>query len=222
LAVSLGAFALAYSLLVPIGLYARFVLPPGLQDTDRVVPELLATEGVFPGPVAALLLVAMVAAAMSSLDSVLLVVASTFERDVLGLALPRRDAAAALRATRIWVAVFAAITAAVALDPPGGIVSLTAFSGSLYAACFFPAVVLGLHWRRGDGAAALASFATGIGVLLVWPRLSWALELHRVFPALALSTLVYAAVAVARRSRPPERVARLFDESPAASGSPVS
>jgi len=219
LLVSIGAFALAYALLVPIGLYARFVLPPELSDTDRVVPELLATSGVFSAPVAALLLVAMVAAAMSSLDSVLLVVASTFERDVLAPFRARNDERATLRATRLWVAAFAALTAAVALEPPGGIVALTAFSGSLYAACFFPAVVLGLHWPRGDGASALASFATGIGVLLAWPRLPWAGDLHRVFPALALSTLVYVLLAAARGA-PSPRVAALFREAATGPASP--
>jgi Na+/proline symporter len=155
---------------------------------------------------------------MSSLDSVLLVVASTFERDVLGPLWPR-EGDAALRATRLWVAVFAGLTAAIALEPPGGIVALTAFSGSLYAACFFPPVVLGLHWARGDGACALASFATGIAVLLAWPRLPWAAELHRVFPALALSTLVYVALALLRRSAPPPRVALLFREAASAPAS---
>jgi len=213
LLVSMGSFAVAYTALVPIGLYARFVLPPELADTDRVVPELLATPGVFAAPVAALLLVAMVAAAMSSLDSVLLVVASTFERDVLGSLWLRRSETATLEATRLWVALFALLTAAVALEPPGGIVALTAFSGSLYAACFFPSVILGLHWTRGDGASAMASFGTGIAALLLWPRLPWATELHRVFPALALSTLAYVVVALARRSRPSERVAALFREA---------
>jgi len=197
LLVSLASFAIAYTALVPIGLYARFVLPPELTDTDRVVPELLAAPGVFAAPVAALLLV----------------VASTFERDVLGSLWSRASELGALQATRLWVALFALLTAAVALEPPGGIVALTAFSGSLYAACFFPSVVLGLHWARGDGASALASFGTGIAALWIWPRLPWAGDLHRVFPALALSTLAYVALALLRRSRPPERVADLFREA---------
>lgn len=82
--VSTLAFLFVYSLLLPIGLYARNILPGGIEETDLVVPTLL-TGGVFHPAVSAFLLVAMVAAAMSSLDSVLLVMASTCERDVVGL-----------------------------------------------------------------------------------------------------------------------------------------
>ena len=73
--------------------------------------------------------------------------------------------------TRGWVALFALITALISLRPLAGIVELTAFSGSLYGACFFPAIIFGLHWRRGSGAAVMASFAVGIGVLLGWLRI---------------------------------------------------
>ena len=64
--------------------------------------------------------------------------------------------------TKGWVALFALITAIISLDPPAGIVELTAFSGSLYGACFFPTLILGLHWRRGNGSAVIASFLFGV------------------------------------------------------------
>jgi Na+(H+)/acetate symporter ActP len=34
-----------------------------------------------------------------------------------------------------------------ALNPWGDIVEITAFSGSLYAACFLPSLVIGLFWK---------------------------------------------------------------------------
>ena len=82
--VSTLAFVVVYSLLIPVGLYARNILPGGLAETDMVVPQLLTTPGVFTAGVGAFLLLAMVAAAMSSLDSVLLVMASTAQRDIVG------------------------------------------------------------------------------------------------------------------------------------------
>ncbi len=190
------AFLVVYSLLLPIGLYARSIIPDGLTDTDLVVPTLLG-GAVFTPFAAAFLLVAMVAAAMSSLDSVLLVMASTCERDLVGLGRRAVPEARVLRATRRYVVLFALITAVIALDPPGTIVTLTVFSGSLYAACFLPAVVLGLFWRRGSGQAVLASFATGIATLLIWPRLPAGDVIHEVFPAMGLATGVYAGIAAA-------------------------
>ncbi len=197
--VSTLTFAFVYTLLVPIGLFARNIFPDGLADTDLVVPELLALGGVFSPGVAAFLLVAMVAAAMSSLDSVLLVTASTFERDIMTAFRGSRSEAAELRWTRIYVVIFAAITAVIALNPPGGIVALTVFSGSLYGACFFPVILLGLYWRKGNGTAVVVSMLVGAGVLVTWMQTSMAEVLHEVFPALLASTVAYVFLS---RSRP--------------------
>ncbi len=197
--VSTLTFLVVYSLLIPIGIYARRIFPDGLPgagagtpDTDLVVPTLL-TE-VFGTGTASFLLVAMVAAAMSSLDSVLLVTASTTDRDLVGVLRPDRDEAGAMKSTKLWVAVFAAITAVIALDPPGGIVTLTAFSGSLYGACFVPAILLGLHWKGGNGTSVIASFVAGITVLLAWDLVPGSEIVHEVFPAVALSTATFLGV----------------------------
>ena len=209
--VSSVTFGAVFSLLIPVGIYARRVLPPGLEDTDTVVPMLL-TE-VFGQGTGAFLLVAMVAAAMSSLDSVLLVMASTTERDIVSVLKPGRSEKSEMFWTRGWVALFALITAIISLDPPAGIVELTAFSGSLYGACFFPAIVLGLHWGRGSGAAVMASFAVGITVLLTWDLIPGSAILHEVFPAMVLSTLAYCGVSLVTEDGADETVRGLLAES---------
>ena len=209
--VSSVTFAAVFSLLIPVGMYARRILPGGLEDTDLVVPTLL-TEVFGPGT-GAFLLVAMVAAAMSSLDSVLLVMASTTERDIVSVLRPGRTEAAEMLWTKGWVALFALITAIISLNPPDGIVELTAFSGSLYGACFFPAIVFGLHWRRGSGAGVIASFAVGIGVLLGWEYLPRSEILHEVFPAMILSTLTFWLVSLWTEDGANEQVIALMAEA---------
>ncbi len=209
--VSSVTFAAVFSLLIPVGIYARRVLPGGLEDTDLVVPTLL-TEVFGPGT-GAFLLVAMVAAAMSSLDSVLLVMASTTERDIVSVLKPGRTEAAEMFWTKGWVALFALITAVISLNPPDGIVELTAFSGSLYGACFFPAIVFGLHWRRGSGAGVIASFVIGIGVLLGWEYLPGSEILHEVFPAMILSTLAFWIVSLFTPDGANEQVIALINEA---------
>ena len=193
--ISTLSFLVVFSLLAPVGLYARNLLPQHLSDTDRVVPALLASGAVFGPIVSALLVLAMVSAAMSSLDSVLLVMASTCERDLVGLWRGTRSEESSIGATRIYVLVFAVLAALIALDPPGSVVALTSFSGSLYAACFLPAIVLGLYWQRGDGRSVLASFTAGILCLACWDYLPPAEVVHRVFPAVLCSLLTYAVVA---------------------------
>jgi SSS family transporter len=208
--VSTASFALVYSLLVPIGLYARAIIPEGVTETDQVTPLLLTRADVFGPGVAAFLLLAMVAAAMSSLDSVLLVVAATTERDIVGVLRGAVAESAELARTRIWVAVFALLTALVALRPPGGIVALTVLSGALYAACFVPALLMGLFWRRGDGVAVLASIAAGVLVLLIWPRFPIAATVHQIFPAVLASVSAYAALSWRRPVVASPTLDRLF------------
>jgi SSS family transporter len=210
--VSSVTFGVVFSLLIPVGIFARRLIPTGIEDTDLVVPTLL-TDVFGPGT-GAFLMVAMVAAAMSSLDSVLLVMASTTERDLMSVLRPNRSEASEMGWTKGWVALFALITAIISLDPPAGIVELTAFSGSLYGACFFPAVFFGLHWRRGSGAAVIASFVVGIGVLLGWEFVPGSEILHEVFPAMLLSTAAFVGVSLATEDSANETVRRLMASEP--------
>jgi SSS family transporter len=191
--ISVLCFLVVYSLLVPLGLYAHHLVPAdaGITDTDRLIPGLLVDTAVFHPAVSGFILVSLLGAAMSSIDSVLLVMASTCQRDLAGLLRPPDSEASAIRATRVYVVLFAGITTAIALNPPGGIVTLTAFSGSLYVACFLAPMVLGLYWHRGSGAAVNAAMLTGLAVLLVWPVVDLWPGVHEVFPAAACSLLAY-------------------------------
>ena len=155
----------------------------------------------------------MVAAAMSSLDSVLLVLASTTERDIVSVVKPGRSERDQMLGTKGWVALFAFITMLISLNPPGGIVTLTAFSGSLYGACFFPAIVFGLHWKRGSGSAVMASFIIGITILLTWDFLPGSEVVHEVFPAMLLSTLAYAVTSFMTPDSASDTVLNLMNEA---------
>ena len=178
--------------LLPIGIYAHLFLS-SVSDTDLIMPMLLASS-MFSDYLAAFLVLAMVAAAMSSLDSVLLVAASTLERDVVSMALPKLSERRNLNLTRVLVVVVAVLTAMIALNPPGGVIQMTIFSGSIYTVCFFPALIIGLHWRRGNGISVVASMITGLLTLLIWIATDMNDIVHEIFPGLLVSLLVYVAV----------------------------
>jgi len=193
--VAVGGIALIQLCLFPVGILARSLLD-GVPDTDLVIPTLISDVSVFPLWVADFLVVAMVAAAMSSMDSVLLVAASVLYKDVVETVHPT---AHPLTWTRIGVVGFSLLAALIALEPPGGIVEITIFSGSLYAVCFFPAILFGLHWHRGTAGGVLASMIVGIVVLLGWMLVGPSAVVHEVFPALACSCLVYLLIAQLRK-----------------------
>ena len=176
-------------------------------------PPLLSDPAVFPLWVSDLLLVAILAAAMSSLDSVLLVAASTFFKDLLAPTLGPQAMDRGISVTPVCVVGFAVLAALLALRPPSGIVEITTFSGSLYAVCFLPPVLLGLYWRRGDATAVVSAMAVGVSVLLLWLAAGWNSWLHEVFPALLVSSSVYTFMAWYRASEPPPSFAALASAS---------
>lgn len=161
------------------------------------VPSEISDHGITTS-IGDFLVVAIIAAAMPSLDGVLLAAASVVTRDIRMELAPVTDAGA-VDWTRGGIIAFAALAALIAINPPGDIVETTIFSGSLHAVCFVPAVLFGLHWRRGSATAALAGGAVGITVLLVWLALGWQVLLHEAFPALAASALVHVTLAFVTR-----------------------
>ena len=194
--VAVLGLTLILATLFPIGIYAHLILD-NVTDTDLIIPTLVNDPEVFPMWVTDLLIVSIVSAAMSSMDSVLLVASSTLYKNLIA---PFRLNQHELRWTRGAVVIFAAIAAGMALNPPGDIVTVTIFSGSLYAVCFFPAVVFGLHSNRGSANAVLGSMGVGVSLLIFWIVFGWNQYLHEVFPALMASCVTYWLIARTDRS----------------------
>jgi len=171
----------------PIGLYAHLILE-SVTDTDLIIPRLVNDPAIFPFWVTDLLIVSIVSAAMSSMDSVLLVASSTLYKNIIA---PFKTIENEVRWSRAAVIAFACISAFMALNPPGDIVGITIFSGSLYAVCFFPPVVFGLYGRVASAQTTLASMILGMSTLILWITLGLSTLLHEVFPALLVSASVY-------------------------------
>ena len=143
-----------------IGIFARPVLP-GIDVGDKVIP-LIALE-VLPPWLAGVVLAAPMAAIMSTVDSLLLLVSSAVVKDVyLNFVNPK-----AKEKTVQWLsfgvtAVLGIIVFLFALQPPELLIYLNLFAfGGLEAAFIWP-VVLGLYWKYGNKYGALASMITGI------------------------------------------------------------
>ncbi|CEI82371.1 sodium/pantothenate symporter [Oceanobacillus oncorhynchi] len=143
-----------------IGVFGRTVLP-GIEIGDTVMPEL--AQAVLPGWVAGIVLAAPMAAIMTTVNSLLLMVSSTIVKDVY-LNYIRPDAND--KTIRKWsmgaTALIGIIVVLMSLQPPDLIIWLNLFSmGGLEAAFIWP-IILGLYWRRGTKHGAIASMLTGV------------------------------------------------------------
>ncbi|MDN3428967.1 sodium/pantothenate symporter [Microbacterium sp. APC 3898] len=143
-----------------IGVFARPVMP-GIEIGDKVIP-LIALE-TLPPWVAGIVLAAPMAAIMSTVDSLLLLVSSSIVKDVyLNYIKPDATIKTIKRVSFGVTGILGVIVFLLALDPPDLLIFLNLFAfGGLEAAFIWP-IVLGLYWKWGNKYGAIASMATGI------------------------------------------------------------
>ncbi len=143
-----------------IGVFARPVLP-GIEIGDKVIP-LIALE-TLPPWVAGIVLAAPMAAIMSTVDSLLLLVSSSIVKDVyLNYIKPDATLKTIKRISFGVTGILGVIVFLLALNPPELLIFLNLFAfGGLEAAFIWP-IVLGLYWKWGNKYGAIASMATGI------------------------------------------------------------
>ncbi|MGK7376454.1 sodium/pantothenate symporter [Planococcus sp. 1R117A] len=143
-----------------IGIFARPILP-GIDIGDKVIP-MIALE-TLPPWAAGIVLAAPMAAIMSTVDSLLILVSSTIVKDVyLNYIKPDADLKTIKRISFGITGALGAIVFLLALDPPELLIFLNLFAfGGLEAAFIWP-VVLGLYWKWGNKYGAIASMVVGI------------------------------------------------------------
>ncbi|GAB3046391.1 sodium/pantothenate symporter [Virgibacillus ainsalahensis] len=183
-----------------IGVFARPILP-GIEVGDRVMP-LIALE-VLPAWLAGLVLAAPMAAIMSTVDSLLLLVSSTVVKDVyLNYVEPKASHKKVMRLSIGVTAALGIIVFLMSLNPPNLIIWLNLFAfGGLEAAFIWP-IVLGLYWSKGNKYGALSSMIAGVGLYVLsdtfFPQ---PLGLHSVVLPVIFSFVVYVVVSLMTQNR---------------------
>jgi cation/acetate symporter len=116
-----------------------------------------------PNWVIALVVAGALAAALSTAAGLLLVIGAAVSHDLLKRALkPKITEKEELRAARIAVGVAVVIAGYFGINPPGFVAQVVAFAFGLAASSFFPAIVLGIFWKRMNREGAIAGMCTGI------------------------------------------------------------
>lgn len=128
-------------------------------------PEIAGLPYVVSGLVAA----GGLAAALSTADGLLLTIANALSHDVYFKMI---DNSASTR-RRVFISKFlllfvAVVAAYVASRKPDHILFMVAWAFSIAASAFFPALVLGVFWRRANQYGAVTGMLTGLGVCLFY------------------------------------------------------
>ena len=166
--IALSGLTVSFLLVLPVGLLSRGLLPGPVGDPDKIVSRLLSQPDLIHPLLGAIVMCALLAAAMSTLDSVLLIVGGALQRDVLGWS-GDRSPIPELTSTRIFIVLVSVVAAALVVLNPGQIVALAAFASALYAAAFLPPLIFLLHGNRPPNVrAAWACMAFGLPTVLLW------------------------------------------------------
>jgi probable sodium:solute symporter len=143
--------------------------PTGLGiDPGAVVLATPAMAGM-PFALAGLLAVGALAAAVSVGSGLLLAMANSLSHDIHDRLLDTR--APALRrliVARVLIVVVALLAAAAAASRPADILTMVAWAFSIAAAGIFPALVLGIWWKRANWAGCVAGIIAGFAVCLYY------------------------------------------------------
>ncbi|WP_026688436.1 sodium:solute symporter family protein [Alteribacter aurantiacus] len=126
-------------------------------------PE-IANLGVF---VIGLMAAGAMAAALSTAGGLMIAISSSFAHDIYYRVLrPNATDSNRLAVGRITIVGATVLAGIIALDPPGAITQIVAWAFALASGTFFPALLLGVWWRRANGPGVIAGMLVGLIVTL--------------------------------------------------------
>ena len=126
-----------------------------------LTPELAGLPYVISGLVAA----GGLAAALSTADGLLLTIANALGHDLYYKMIdPNASTVSRVTVSKILLLIVALSAAYVAAQKPADILFLVSAAFSFAAASFFPALSLGIFWKRATGIAAVLGMMSGLGV----------------------------------------------------------
>ncbi|MDN3517296.1 sodium/proline symporter PutP [Aquisalimonas lutea] len=170
-----------------------------IDDSETVLIELI--RALFNPWLAGILMAAILAAIMSTIDSQLLVSASALTNDFYkGMVRPSASDQEMVWISRAAVVVVSVIAVLLAMDPEAGVLDLVSYAWGGFGAAFGPVIILSLYWPRMTGSGALAGMIVGAVTVVVWKQLSGGLfDVYEILPGFIFCAIAIVAVSLLSR-----------------------
>ncbi|EAS18620.1 sodium/solute symporter [Flavobacteria bacterium BBFL7] len=130
-----------------------------------------------PGWVIALVAAGALAAALSTAAGLLLVISSSVSHDLIKKVVnPNISEKGELIAARLSAVGAVCVAGYFGINPPGFVAAVVALAFGLAAASFFPAIILGIFYKRMNKEGAIAGMVIGILTMLIYMmkyKLGW-------------------------------------------------
>ncbi|MDC3414543.1 cation acetate symporter [Aquibacillus sp. 3ASR75-11] len=128
-------------------------------------PE-IADLGIF---VIGLMAAGAMAAALSTAGGLMISISAALSHDIYFRSInPNASDKKRLSVGRWSIIIATVVAGLVALNPPGAITQIVAWAFALASGSFFPALVLGVWWKRSNGPGVIAGMLTGLTVTLAY------------------------------------------------------
>ncbi|MCA1788904.1 MAG: sodium/solute symporter, partial [Thioalkalivibrio sp.] len=183
-----------------------------IADGETVLIELI--RALFNPWVAGVLMAAILAAIMSTIDSQLIVSASAITNDFYR-GMVRSDAGATelVWISRVAVIGVSLIALLLAMDPDAGVLDLVSYAWGGFGAAFGPVIILSLYWSRMNRNGALGGMVVGALTVIVWKELSGGVfDVYELLPGFLLATVAIVVVSQLT-GRPSVEVEKQFAQS---------
>ena len=183
-----------------IGVLARAIVP-GIENADTVMP--IITMKVLPAWAAGIVLSAPMAAIMSTVNSVLILVSSAVVKDVYIGFVDKNASVKKVKQISFWSTTIIGVAVVIlSIHPPDLLIWLNLFSfGGLEAVFIWP-IVMGLYWKTGNKFGAITSMIVGMTSYIYLDRFHPnLLGMHTVVIPILLSFLMFIIVSLLTKSK---------------------
>jgi len=200
---------------IGVGLIGRAIFPGAFAtNSEAETVFILLAQTFFVPLIAGLVMAGILAASMSSVDSYMLIVSSSFSNDLYKGGYkkdaPDKNVMWVARITMLLVTIFG-IAFALSGDT---IFAVVAYAWAGLGASFGPLMLFSLFWKRTNFHGALAGMITGGVVVVIWRNLIRPLHAYvnvfELLPAFILSSLVILIVSLAT-AKPPQKMEEEFE-----------
>ena len=195
-----------------VGSLGTVYLPEILSPSAAETVFSATIQKMFPAFIGGIFLCAILAAAMSTADSQLLVASSAFSQDIFK-GLIKKDATTkeVLSISRIAVFIIAAVAFVLSLDENSSIFGLVSYAWAGFGATFGPLVLLALFWKGATAKGAIAGLIGGGVTVVAWHNIPATVApifgVYEILPAFIVCLVLAVVVSLLDKNKDPQMIA---------------
>lgn len=189
--------AVIYIGILIIGIGARVLEPSvkSVQSVDEIFPYII--DNVIYSPLSGFILISITAAAISSANSQLLILASGFSYDIYkNLFNPDISQEKLLNINRLFIFLAGTISLILSINPPKSLLIYGSYVWAIFSVTFLLPLYGGLYWKKATKKAAFASFIGGLITIIIFSLINILFKIsdsfiHPVLPAVVVAGILF-------------------------------